>query len=127
MKRTASNGWDYYVVPSKLISWLLVTTYGLAGRPFLFCVSTLTRLNKAVRQPTSTQLLDLITFQEAREQEKQFFETTPAWATLESRFQSRLGTANLQAALSDTLAKRISDQLCAFPDRARLTLPLTNQ
>lgn len=61
-----------------------------------------------MKQPDSLALAAGITWVEARKTEREFFESTEAWAELEYEFQGRLGTANLTRCLSDILTDLIA-------------------
>ncbi|CAO1614997.1 unnamed protein product [Sympodiomycopsis kandeliae] len=60
----------------------------------------------AVRNPAPKELLDKISFQEARKLEKAFFAKEP-WSTLPMAIRARLGISNLARELSEYLEKFI--------------------
>jgi hypothetical protein len=62
------------------------------------------------RQPSQTELQEGITHAEAREIERQFFES-PLWTSRFPGFEERLGTLKLQQFLSDLLAQLIVKSL----------------
>ncbi|KAK0224243.1 P-loop containing nucleoside triphosphate hydrolase protein [Armillaria fumosa] len=66
-----------------------------------------------VKQPSSVELGQRITWQQAREKERNWFRTTAPWKDLETFYKGYLQTANLVARLSsilsDLIAKRLPD------------------
>ena len=59
-----------------------------------------------VKQPATVDLRQGITWEEAREKERRFFDTTAPWAT-ERDYRHRFGTRNLTESLSDILSELI--------------------
>ena len=59
-----------------------------------------------VKQPATVDLREGITWEEARERERHFFETTAPWAR-ERDYRHRFGTRNLTESLSDILSELI--------------------
>ena len=66
--------------------------------------------NQVTRQPTNDELISGIDFAQARANEKTFFETTKPWSSMDLSLQSRLGTKNLTAFLSDKLLAFIKEK-----------------
>ena len=70
-----------------------------------------------VKQPSSNDLKQNWTWQEAREKENAFFSTTAPWCELEPTYQKHLRTSNLvgrlSSVLSDLITKRYFHQ-CQF-------------
>ncbi|KAF9783799.1 P-loop containing nucleoside triphosphate hydrolase protein [Thelephora terrestris] len=64
----------------------------------------------AVKQPATADLRQGITWEEAREQERRFFLTTPPWST-ERDYRHRFGTRNLTESLSNILSELIKRRL----------------
>ncbi|XP_006461433.1 hypothetical protein AGABI2DRAFT_185678 [Agaricus bisporus var. bisporus H97] len=66
-----------------------------------------------VKQPSSNDLKNNWTWQEAREKEQQFFAATAPWCELEGMYQKFLRTTNLverlSGVLSDLIAKRLPE------------------
>ncbi|PBK61230.1 hypothetical protein ARMSODRAFT_1089911 [Armillaria solidipes] len=66
-----------------------------------------------VKQPSSVELGQRITWQQAREKERNWFRTTAPWKDLDTFYKGYLQTANLVARLSsilsDLIAKRLPD------------------
>jgi GTP-binding protein EngB required for normal cell division len=62
-----------------------------------------------VKQPNS--LSHGITWEDARDQEEEYFSSTAPWSSLEDRFKERLGTSNLTGRLSIILHELISKRL----------------
>ena len=60
----------------------------------------------SVKQPATKDLKEGITWEEAREQERLFFLTTPPWSS-EVAYQHRFGTRNLTESLSKILSDLI--------------------
>lgn len=54
------------------------------------------------KQPATKELLEKLSWEAAREREKEYFDTTPIWA--KSSATNRLGTANLTKNLSRLLS-----------------------
>lgn len=63
-----------------------------------------------VKQPATVDLQQGITWEEARERERRFFDTTAPWAT-ERDYRHRFGTRNLTESLSDILSELIKRRL----------------
>jgi hypothetical protein len=63
-----------------------------------------------VKQPSSSELKENITWERARQMEYNFFSLQSPWSELESVYQKYLGTKNLverlSSVLSDLIAKR---------------------
>ncbi|KAF9807180.1 hypothetical protein IEO21_08339 [Rhodonia placenta] len=78
-----------------------------------------------VKQPDSLALAAGITWVEARKTEREFFESTEAWAELEYEFQGRLGTANLTRCLSDILTDLIAKRLPELQEELQILLQKT--
>ncbi|KAF7324988.1 hypothetical protein MKEN_00541200 [Mycena kentingensis (nom. inval.)] len=64
-----------------------------------------------VKQPTTKDITDGVTWAQAREREKQFFLTKAPWSSLDSMYHKYLGTANLVERLSTILSDLISKRL----------------
>ena len=62
----------------------------------------------SVKQPDSRAIAAGITWEEAREKEREFFTTSSPWNALDLEFQNRLGTHKLVDRLSDVLSDCIS-------------------
>lgn len=62
----------------------------------------------SVKQPDSRAIADGITYEAARDEEKQYFSNTAPWSTLDFEHRSRLGTSRLVERLSDVLTDCIS-------------------
>jgi hypothetical protein len=64
----------------------------------------------SVKQPDSVQLKSGITWEEARESEKKFFDNTEPWSSIRGSARQRLGspalTSHLSALLSELVLKR---------------------
>ncbi|KAI6044467.1 P-loop containing nucleoside triphosphate hydrolase protein [Pisolithus marmoratus] len=69
-----------------------------------------------VKQPSSNDIAQGITWPEARAAEDSFFATTPPWCNLEDHFQSFLRTAKLTDRLSNILAELIAKRLPEIQD-----------
>ena len=65
---------------------------------------------QVTRQPDADELADGISFDQAREKEQSFFESTAPWNGLPTEFKMRLGTKNLAASLSDQLLAFIREK-----------------
>ncbi|KAM5545240.1 hypothetical protein V8D89_001351 [Ganoderma adspersum] len=65
----------------------------------------------SVKQPDSRAIADGITYEAARDEERQYFSNTTPWSTLDSEHRSRLGTSRLAERLSDVLTDCISLRL----------------
>jgi len=92
-----------------------------------------------VKQPATVDLQQGITWEEARESERRFFDTTAPWAT-ERDYRRRFGTRNLTESLSDILSElikrrsvlsRVSDLLrlifcCSYSSLPELEVELQN-
>jgi hypothetical protein len=68
-----------------------------------------------VKQPSSQDLKQGITWEEARTRENDFFALTPPWSELDPMYQKYLRTSNLvdrlSSILSDLISKRCVDAL----------------
>ncbi|KAG9122986.1 hypothetical protein FRC07_000399, partial [Ceratobasidium sp. 392] len=64
-----------------------------------------------VKQPSARQLDAGLSWEEARALDRQFFEDTSPWSTIDTEFRHRLGCANLIAHLGETLGKVILTRL----------------
>ncbi|KAJ7512921.1 P-loop containing nucleoside triphosphate hydrolase protein [Mycena galericulata] len=64
-----------------------------------------------VKQPSSQDLKQGITWEEARERENHFFSLTPPWSDLDPMYQKYLRTSNLIERLSSILSDLISKRL----------------
>ena len=62
----------------------------------------------SVKQPDSRAIAAGITWEEAREKEREFFTTSSPWNVLDPEYQNRLGTNKLVDRLSDVLSGCIS-------------------
>ncbi len=62
----------------------------------------------SVKQPDSRAIAEGITYEEARDQERQYFSNTAPWNTLDFEHRTRLGTSMLVERLSDVLSDCIS-------------------
>ncbi len=71
----------------------------------------------SVKQPSARQLEAGLSWEEARALDRQFFEDTPPWSTIDTEYRHRLGCANLIAHLGETLGKVI---LTRYDPRNRL-------
>ncbi|KAI9794608.1 MAG: hypothetical protein M1816_004495 [Peltula sp. TS41687] len=71
------------------------------------------------KQPDQDSLEDNITHADAREQEKDFFETKEPWATEFAEFSERFGTERLQTALSEKLTFQILNSLDEIEEKVR--------
>ncbi|KZT22318.1 hypothetical protein NEOLEDRAFT_1171464 [Neolentinus lepideus HHB14362 ss-1] len=78
-----------------------------------------------VKLPNSKALSTGISWEQARNEEDQFFSYTPPWSTLGSLEQKQLRTRNLTARLSDLLAQLISRQLPKIQDQLQSQLRVT--
>ena len=76
----------------------------------------------SVKQPDSRALSAGITWEEARESERNFFLYTAPWNQLDLEYQNRLGTYKLVERLSDLLSDKIRER-CAII--IRLPVPYT--
>jgi hypothetical protein len=56
-----------------------------------------------VKQPTTAELLEGITWEQARQNECEFFQRTAPWSNVEFDLKERLGTEKLSAALGQKL------------------------
>ena len=56
-----------------------------------------------VKQPGTAELRESITWEQARQNEREFFHRTPPWSTVEFDLKERLGTEKLSAALGQRL------------------------
>ena len=56
-----------------------------------------------VKQPGPSELRAGITWEQARQNEREFFQRTPPWSTVEFDLKERLGTEKLSAALGQKL------------------------
>lgn len=56
-----------------------------------------------VKQPGTAELRERITWDQARENERNFFQRTAPWSTVEFDLKERLGTEKLSAALGQKL------------------------
>lgn len=65
-----------------------------------------------VKQPSSQDLKQGVTWEEARARENDFFTLTPPWSGLDSMYQKYLRTSNLIGRLSSILSDLISKR-CA--------------
>jgi hypothetical protein len=65
----------------------------------------------SVKQPSARQLEAGLSWEEARALDRQFFEDTPPWSTIDTEYRHRLGCANLIAHLGETLGKVILTRL----------------
>ncbi|KAG8697349.1 hypothetical protein FRC09_007916 [Ceratobasidium sp. 395] len=65
----------------------------------------------SVKQPSARQLDSGLSWEEARALDRQFFEDTSPWSTIDTEFRHRLGCANLIAHLGETLGKVILTRL----------------
>ncbi|KAG8705909.1 hypothetical protein FRC09_002697 [Ceratobasidium sp. 395] len=65
----------------------------------------------SVKQPSARQLDAGLSWEEARALDRQFFEDTSPWSTIDTAFRHRLGCANLIAHLGETLGKVILTRL----------------
>lgn len=61
-----------------------------------------------VKQPSSSELKDQVTWAQARTRENAFFNSTPPWSELEPMYQKYLRTLNLVGRLSTILSDLIS-------------------
>ena len=64
----------------------------------------------SVKQPATRDLIDGITWEEAREQERRFFSSTSPWSS-ERGYRHRFGTSNLTESLSKILSDLIKRRL----------------
>ncbi len=67
-----------------------------------------------VKQPSSTDIKNGITWSEARQRENDFFSTVDPWASLDSVYQRYLRTSNLVERLSHILSDLISKRLVVY-------------
>ncbi|KAG8796640.1 hypothetical protein FRC12_013632 [Ceratobasidium sp. 428] len=65
----------------------------------------------SVKQPSARQIDAGLSWEEARALDRQFFEDTSPWSTIDTAFRHRLGCANLIAHLGETLGKVILTRL----------------
>ncbi|GAA6008899.1 hypothetical protein JCM11491_003826 [Sporobolomyces phaffii] len=65
----------------------------------------------STKQPGAADLAKNLSFEDAREAEKNFFLSTQPWSSLSSEVQRRLGTAKLTEYLSDKLSTYIKQKL----------------
>jgi hypothetical protein len=61
----------------------------------------------SVKQPSARQLEAGLSWEEARTLDRQFFDDTAPWSTVDTEHRCRLGCANLIAHLGETLGKVI--------------------
>lgn len=68
-----------------------------------------------VKQPSSNDIKQRITWMEARRRENEFFSMTPPWSELDAIYQKYLRTSNLverlSLILSDLISKRFVQQV----------------
>lgn len=68
-----------------------------------------------VKQPSSSDIKQRITWMEARRRENEFFSMTPPWSELDAIYQKYLRTSNLverlSLILSDLISKRFVQQV----------------
>ncbi|TFK21928.1 hypothetical protein FA15DRAFT_597001 [Coprinopsis marcescibilis] len=64
-----------------------------------------------VKQPSSNDIKNNVTWEEARQRENDFFSSTAPWSELESYYQKHLRTSNLVDRLSSVLSDLISKRL----------------
>ncbi|KAI0628425.1 P-loop containing nucleoside triphosphate hydrolase protein [Trametes polyzona] len=81
----------------------------------------------SVKQPDSHALAEGITWEKAREQERQFFTTTPPWNKLDSEYQNHLGTSRLVERLSDVLTAKIAQRLPIIQEELQDLLTATDE
>jgi Dynamin central region len=79
-----------------------------------------------VKQPSTTELQDGITWEVARQKECDFFQRNAPWSTIEFDLKERLGTERLSAALGQKLFDLIVKRYLFFWYFAGLLSSLTN-
>ena len=62
----------------------------------------------SVKQPSSHELKQGITWAEARQSENNFFSSTPPWSEMDAMYQKYLRTTNLIKRLSDILSDLVA-------------------
>ncbi|KAI1783118.1 P-loop containing nucleoside triphosphate hydrolase protein [Ganoderma leucocontextum] len=81
----------------------------------------------SVKQPDSRAIAAGITWEEAREKEREFFTTGSPWNALDLEYQNRLGTHKLVDRLSDVLSDCISRRLPNIQDELHKLLAATDE
>ncbi|TRM70037.1 P-loop containing nucleoside triphosphate hydrolase protein [Schizophyllum amplum] len=81
----------------------------------------------SVKQPSSSELKQGITWTTARENENNFFSSTAPWSDLDPMYQKYLRTSNLIRRLSDILSDLISKRLPEIHEEIEATLRRTHQ
>ncbi|KAI0333222.1 hypothetical protein GY45DRAFT_1319829 [Cubamyces sp. BRFM 1775] len=80
----------------------------------------------SVKQPDSRALNAGITWEEARQSERTFFDSTAPWNRLDLEFQNRLGTHKLVERLSDLLSEKIAQRLPGIQEELQELLGTTD-
>ncbi|KAI0753564.1 P-loop containing nucleoside triphosphate hydrolase protein [Daedaleopsis nitida] len=81
----------------------------------------------SVKQPDSRAIAAGISWEEAREKEREFFSTVAPWSMLEHECQNRLGTEKLVNRLSDVLSECISQRLPHIQEELHKLLAATDE
>ncbi|KAI9063947.1 hypothetical protein FKP32DRAFT_1603293 [Trametes sanguinea] len=80
-----------------------------------------------VKQPDSRAIAAGITWSEARQAEREFFQTVAPWNRLDLEHQNRLGTQKLVERLSDVLSEEVSQRLPAVQEELQELLTTTDE
>ncbi|KAH9925885.1 P-loop containing nucleoside triphosphate hydrolase protein [Epithele typhae] len=80
----------------------------------------------SVKQPDSRAIAGGITWEDAREKEREYFSTVSPWNALDLEYKNRLGTHKLVDRLSDVLSDRISQRLPMIQDELQKLLADTH-
>ncbi|KAJ3560217.1 hypothetical protein NP233_g10983 [Leucocoprinus birnbaumii] len=80
-----------------------------------------------VKQPSSNDLKQNWTWQQAREKEKEFFSSTAPWCELEGMYQKYLRTSNLVERLSSVLSDLIAKRLPEIQDELEKSIHATRE
>ncbi|KAL1690988.1 P-loop containing nucleoside triphosphate hydrolase protein [Schizophyllum commune] len=76
----------------------------------------------SVKQPSSHELKQGITWAEARQSENNFFSSTPPWSEMDAMYQKYLRTTNLIKRLSDILSDLVAKRLPEIHDEIEAAL-----
>ncbi|KAH9915501.1 P-loop containing nucleoside triphosphate hydrolase protein [Fomitopsis serialis] len=81
----------------------------------------------SVKQPDSKALASGITWEDARQMEREYFASASVWSELEPEFQRYLGTTNLTERLSQILSELIAKRLPELQDELQSLLHKTEE
>ncbi|KAI8978167.1 P-loop containing nucleoside triphosphate hydrolase protein [Trametes punicea] len=81
----------------------------------------------SVKQPDSRDIAAGVTWSQARQNERDFFNTTAPWNRLDLEFLNRLGTQKLVERLSDVLSDKISQRLPSILEELQDLLGTTDE